>query len=778
MIAPLVRGARLFARATALLLAAGPALALPDIRMARGAEPDTAVSTDTGIQAFALPGLGEDFVFVGAAEMVQYVDGSARLTGIARRMSDHDQEVALDLRLSDGRRPGDLAYPPANAPDKQLLPAAYVENGGPIDPMTWTFYVAGQGELVGFGALSGMVLDVQQTGTAFQVGFGASNRNLRVGASCAFQAQVLQQPSAGPALPGTLPGGSLRVELDGRVNWRATGSDPDPAWTRARGRRALVLPGIGTDFNFVAGGELVELSDGTAQLAGVVAARRNPTLRFAVDLRFGQRVSAGEPTNPPLGSPKKALAPGAYVENGGPIDASTWRYYETTQGTLIGLEAFEGFDLAVTRIGPAFQVGVGANGVNLRNGGSGWIAWTPLGGQQQALTGKGGEGGVGDLYLDLDRDLGECVEPAEKDPRYYSGGAGHALYAPGIGKDFVFSSGGQFVELADGTARLTGVVERASAPTQRFMVDVVFSGRLDPGMPGYAPPMSPKKELASTAYVPNGPVDPSHWHYYEGIDGTLTGLDAFDGALVQVKRRGPAFQVGVGANGKNTRFGGSGWLDLLVLTQPSQGKGWKTALVGDFNLDLGRDCRGCPRAAYGDPGLGVGPLGDTAFWLPGIATDLEFESGALWIEHADGTATLAGVVRSLSNPLRRFAVHLELDQRVDPGDPEHAPAGSPKKELPPAVYLENGGPIDAETWHYYMDFEGSLTGLDDFAGGLLHVTRRGPALQVGLAASGRNLRYGASGWLDVDVLSQPGQGQSWPAGADGDVNIDLGRGCP
>jgi hypothetical protein len=38
-----------------------------------------------------------------------------------------------------------------------------------------------------------------------------------------------------------------------------------------------------------------------------------------------------------------------------------------------------------------------------------------------------------------------------------------------------------------------------------------------------------------------------------------------------ITRTGPAFQIGIGANGKNLNFGGSGWFLWTMTHQPSLG---------------------------------------------------------------------------------------------------------------------------------------------------------------------------------------------------------------
>ena len=103
-----------------------------------------------------------------------------------------------------------------------------------------------------------------------------------------------------------------------------------------------------------------------------------------------------------------------------------------------------------------------------------------------------------------------------------------------------------------------------SNPANGFTVDVHFSGYTTVAGPG-----SPKEELNGSAYVQNGgSVDPSTWYYYTTLTGTLTGIGNYAGAVIDVSRFMQAFQVGAGANGKNTLFGASGWFNVDVVSQP------------------------------------------------------------------------------------------------------------------------------------------------------------------------------------------------------------------
>jgi hypothetical protein len=770
-------GARIATRLGALTLVAGTLAAAPASGPLVGhdAHADPSVALVPGVHAVRLPGIGDDFTFVAGGELLEYGDGTARLLGVIARASDPDQKLAVDLRLSDRRRPGERAYPPLNSPNRGLAAHAYVDNGGTIDPSTWTYYAGMGGTLTGLDGLEGALLDLQRSGPAFQLGLGASNRNLDLGLAGGFAATLVRSATTGATLPASVAGADVCLNFGSVRQYATSGATADPDWTRFRGRQALSIHGLGT-FDFVAGGQLVEKADGTAKLTGVVAKRRNPGKRFMVDIDFSGRVDPGRRGFPPLGSPKLALHPNAYADHGGVVDPDTWHYFDTTQGTLTGLVDLAGLDLIVERMGPAFQVGVGASGLNLGYGASGWLTIRPA--QQLAETNGGTQATVGDMNLDLDDEGQGCADRALAQPGIGSSG-GHALWLPGIGQDFVFLPGAQLVELADGTGRMIGVVARTSDDTQRFAVDVVLAGRVDPGEAGFPPAGSPKLELASSAYVGGGgPVDPASWHYYTLFDGTLTGLEKYAGALVQVTRRGPAFQVGLGANGKNEDYGGSGWITALVLAQPAQGGPWTQQLTGDFNVDVGGDCPECPDAAEGDAALGVSSAGDAAFWLPGIATDFDFEPGARLVERRDGTAALDGILASVASPSLRLAVHVDFTNRVNPGGFGFVPVGSPKKELPASVYVENGGPIDTASWRYYLDFQGTLTGLGDLAGALYRIERRGPAFQVGVGANGRNLRFGASGWITAEALRPPDNGSTLPQTIAGDVNLDTESNCP
>ncbi len=356
--------------------------------------------------------------------------------------------------------------------------------------------------------------------------------------------------------------------LSGDCGMCAQEAEADAFGTTGTAGHALWLPGIGTDFAFVGGGQFTEREDGKARLMGVVRSKSQPSRAFAVDVLFEDRVNPLDAAHPPAMSPKLELANAAYLANGGPIDPSVWHYYQLMEGVLIGLDCLEGAILGVEGRGAAFQVGLGANGKSLHPGGSGWLEWLVL--EQPHACSPLQQSGNGDINLDL---CGECVECVEE-------AGDHAITLQAFGDDFLFVSGGFFEERLDGTGRLSGIVQNDDDPLSRWEVDIVFDGRVLPLSPSYPPAGSPKKELAASKYIENGGVvDPATWHYYLSTQGRFVGLDHNAGLELEVSRMGPPFQVGVGANGKNTRYGGSGWLSVVEVNSGASS-------VGDINMDI------------------------------------------------------------------------------------------------------------------------------------------------------------------------------------------------
>ncbi|MEZ6017846.1 MAG: hypothetical protein R3F49_22265 [Planctomycetota bacterium] len=717
-----------------------------------------------------LDGVGT-FVFVGGQQWLDYDDSTAEFTAEIADLADRARRFELRMRAADYRLPRDLTV---GGFELGLDPSSYVAQGGPVDTSRWRAFVRFTGRLTGVGALAGTDLTLElDPGHILQLGEGANNANIYFGAF----ARLLWHRAAGAGIPD---GGAatLSMTLQADRVLRAEAALSEQPFHGSASRHAITLPGITNTLVFVRGGQFTERPDGTARLTGIAAEESDPARAFYVDLRFIGRIEPDDAGFPPAGSPKLELNTSSYLANGGPIDPATWTYYADFYGSFVGLRDLAGARLEAVRRGPAFQLGVGANGKNGRLGGAGWLDTIVV---QQPSNGTfiGGSTG-GDININLDEaGSGNCAAPALREEGLARYEGGHAFWLPGINTDFVFEPGAQFVEHADGSARLFGVIYSESAPEKRFSVNVDLADRIDPAAPGYPPADSPKLELQSSAYaVHGGPVDPEGWHYYATLVGTLDGLAGMRGAQLHIERRGPAFQVGLGANGKNQHFGGSGWLDVTVLAQPQTGAHLPTEdLHGDINVDFEGDCATCAGGAQRDAAFAQ-YQGNHAFYLPGISHDFVFEPGARFVERPDGTAWLVGVLMSPTRPGWRFRASVDFTGRIDPGDAAYPPQGSPKKELVAAGFVEHGGPVDTRSWRYYTGTTGRLEGLESLAGAVVNVSRFGPPMQVGMGASGKNLDFGLASWINVTLEAQPTTGIALPGVLQrGDINLDLMGSC-
>ncbi len=123
-------------------------------------------------------------------------------------------------------------------------------------------------------------------------------------------------------------------------------------------------------------------------------------------------------------------------------------------------------------------------------------------------------------------------------------------------------------EFSDGTATLTGTVFDHTLTQSNYEVNATFSGKTTT-----TPMGSPKDHACNDE-------DTTGWIYYTGMVGTLTSEDGT--WSIDLSRRGPAFQMGNGANQTEKeagKFGACGWFDTT--------DGQYT--VGDFNILFG-DC--------------------------------------------------------------------------------------------------------------------------------------------------------------------------------------------
>lgn len=137
-------------------------------------------------------------------------------------------------------------------------------------------------------------------------------------------------------------------------------------------------------------------------------------------------------------------------------------------------------------------------------------------------------------------------------------------------------------------------------------------------------------------------------------------------------------------------------------------------------------------------------------------------SEARFVEFDDGTARLTARLANEDDSALGFDAVVEFTGRT-----ATPPAGSPKAPL----CDEDAAATD---FYYYPSASGRLTGRGRLTGALISVSRAGEAFQVG---TGANLnepnRFGASGWFDYVIESQPDDGPRLRNGAPLDFNFRL-----
>ncbi len=154
-----------------------------------------------------------------------------------------------------------------------------------------------------------------------------------------------------------------------------------------------------------------------------------------------------------------------------------------------------------------------------------------------------------------------------------------------------------------------------------------------------------------------------------------------------------------------------------------------------------------------------------AFWFNNLLPGNKYwtVTDGLFDVFADGTASFTGTVTNVGNANWSFTVDAVFSGRT-----AAPPAGSPKS----GNCVSDVSDVD---WEYYTSTSGTLTGNGMLSGALVQISRFGEAFQIGTGAHLNNPAvFGASGWLDFDVLSQPTDGPVLNGNtAHGDFNFEL-----
>ncbi|MEM9706319.1 MAG: VPLPA-CTERM sorting domain-containing protein [Pseudomonadota bacterium] len=143
------------------------------------------------------------------------------------------------------------------------------------------------------------------------------------------------------------------------------------------GAHSLWLPflkntGGGQEYSFDPPGIFsLDTSTGDASLTGR-AASRNMSFNGGFDVDLDLQLGSVHP----MKGPKLELPKKDYVDRGGPIDPSTWSFFDLDSGMLTGFGEFAGLNFDVEFHKYPLQLGKGASGKNLDDGLAVWITVT------------------------------------------------------------------------------------------------------------------------------------------------------------------------------------------------------------------------------------------------------------------------------------------------------------------------------------------------------------------------------------------------------------------
>ncbi|KAN0027855.1 hypothetical protein ACTFIV_009679 [Dictyostelium citrinum] len=363
----------------------------------------------------------------------------------------------------------------------------------------------------------------------------------------------------------------------------ASAANLDPTYGPTTGGDALTFNNnlgsqinIANNYNFVSNG-LVQTNGGdNLVLTGTLTpANSSLTDKFSLRAAF---VRTGQPNDV-----KRELQNNAYTSNGGPIDPSTWSFYQILpdKTKMVSLTNPNAVVTMSENPNTALQVGTGANGKNLQNGASGWFQFKATDGSVNVQSGNG-EMEVVDININLGcSSTFDCVSntytitKASIDKTLTDQNQEQALFVDQVST--VFGNQKRF-DTSSGTVntisidQTTGNLHLGAGFTSLTdsSITVNCDLRFTPALPnaGY----EPKLELMNSAYISGGgSVDPNTWAFYT-VNASASSCTRNDGTVITITgdQDNMFLQWGKGANGKNGNFGLSVWLSYVdaALTNP------------------------------------------------------------------------------------------------------------------------------------------------------------------------------------------------------------------
>lgn len=149
---------------------------------------------------------------------------------------------------------------------------------------------------------------------------------------------------------------------------------------------------------------------------------------------------------------------------------------------------------------------------------------------------------------------------------------------------------------------------------------------------------------------------------------------------------------------------------------------------------------------------------DWIYGAGGLNNAYDFQNGS-FVEYTDGTARLTGTAINLSNSNVQLAVDVTFSGRTN--------SGAGKANATCGIQPQND-------WYYYTSTTGTLTGQGALAGALVNLTRDGDPFQVGTGANlNDRWNFGASGWLNYTIVSQPNNSAIQIQGGNKQLDINI-----
>ncbi|MEL7120434.1 MAG: hypothetical protein AAFO07_13370, partial [Bacteroidota bacterium] len=524
----------------------------------------------------------------------------------------------------------------------------------------------------------------------------------------------------------------------------------------------LVASGIGSRYS-VSGGSFVEYTNGTARYTASLTNTNNSSYKFDIDVIF-----TGRNTNGANGSPKSNEC--------GNEDTGDWYYYSSASGSLTGKDDFSGAYITISNTGASFQLGKGANVTHndvTEFGASGWfnahVQSQPHSGPHLSLTGDS------DINIQLSGEACDCFGGsisvhAGSDETICSGSSVTLTATPsgGSGYSYLWSNGKttQSITVSPSSTKTYGVTVTAGGSCEASdhvkvtvedcctgeLTGIIFndlSGNSDVSIQNNGT-YDLKDDLPSSFNIEAYAIGHFDNIYFDlsghGTKKESTSPYRYPTDEVVLNITPGDYTLTVKVRDENDVVCDERTVNFTITHEPDD--------PGD-EICANRSVSNTHRCTSGD---------NYGFFLDasGIGNNYSV-SGASFKEFTNGTARYTASLTNTNNSDYKFDIDV-----IFTGRNKNGANGSPKSN--------NCGDENSEAWYYYSSASGFLIGKGDFAGAYITLSNTGPSFQLGKGANATHndiTEFGASGWFNAHLQSQPNSGPHLSLNGDSDINIQL-----